>query len=99
VSEPPQRSTRFEFIDLLRGWSVFVMIETHVFNAILLPELKDQTPFKILTFINGLVAPSFLFCAGMALAVTLQRKWDVYTNLQRPLWRYLFRRSLFRCSS
>jgi uncharacterized membrane protein len=91
VSDTPLKTSRFEFIDLLRGWSVFVMIETHVFNAILRPELKDQDPFKVLTFINGLVAPSFLFCAGMAMAVTLQRKWDVYANFERPLWRYLVR--------
>ncbi|HMD13095.1 MAG TPA: heparan-alpha-glucosaminide N-acetyltransferase domain-containing protein, partial [Bacteroidota bacterium] len=66
----PQTSSRLEFIDLLRGWAVFVMIETHVFNALLLPQLKEETFFKILTFVNGLVAPSFLFCAGLALAIT-----------------------------
>ena len=84
-------TSRFEFIDLLRGWAVFVMIETHVVNAILLPELKEQPLFKALTFINGLVAPSFLFCAGMALALTLQRKWADYVNMKQPLGRYLIR--------
>ncbi len=67
------------------------MIETHVFNALLIPEVRKQTFFVILTFINGLVAPSFTFCAGFALAITLQRKWDDYINLQYPFWRYLLR--------
>ena len=95
TSVPPATVTRslarFEFIDLLRGWAVFVMIETHVFNALLTKELKDGGVFKILTFVNGLVAPAFLFCAGLALAVVLRRKWDDYIFLRKPFWRYLFR--------
>ena len=67
------------------------MIETHIVNALLRPDLKDQTFFKILTFINGLVAPSFLFCAGFALAITLRRKWSDYISLRYPFWRYIVR--------
>jgi len=46
------------------------MIETHVLNATLDSRLKLEIPFKILTFVNGLVAPSFLFCAGFAFAIS-----------------------------
>ena len=67
------------------------MIETHVVNALLEKSLKDETFFKVLTFVNGLVAPSFLFCAGFALAITLQRKWADFTQLKYPLWRYIVR--------
>jgi len=67
------------------------MIETHVVNALLRPDLKDEVFFKVLTFINGLVAPSFLFCAGFALAIIFQRKWEDYMSLRKPLWRYLYR--------
>jgi len=93
LSSDQQTTTRARlyFIDLLRGWAVFVMIETHVLNALLLPPLKDQSLFKIITFINGLVAPAFLFCAGLALAITFQRKWNDFINLKAPLWKYLFR--------
>jgi uncharacterized membrane protein len=76
---------------LLRGWAVIIMIETHVVNALLLPSLRDQTPFTYLTFFNGLVAPSFLFCAGFAFAITLQKKWNDYTNLSKPFWLYVKR--------
>ncbi|MBI5476821.1 MAG: DUF1624 domain-containing protein [Ignavibacteriales bacterium] len=84
-------SSRFHFVDILRGWAVFVMIETHVVNALLLPEIKNGTNFKILTFINGLVAPSFLFCAGFALAISLSRKWNQYVYLENPFWKYIQR--------
>lgn len=67
------------------------MIETHVVNALLRPELKSQPFFSILTFANGLVAPSFLFCAGVALAITLHKRWNEYIMLRKTFWRYLVR--------
>ncbi|TLY28576.1 MAG: DUF1624 domain-containing protein [Ignavibacteria bacterium] len=70
---------------------MLVMIETHVVNALLFASLKDETPFKVLTFVNGLVAPSFLFCAGFGLAISLRRRWAEFVGFGKPLWRYLFR--------
>jgi hypothetical protein len=67
------------------------MIETHVMNALLLPAVKLETPFKILTFVNGLVAPSFLFCAGLAFAVSFHRKWSEYVSAGKTFWRYAVR--------
>lgn len=67
------------------------MIETHIVNALLRSDLKELGAFKVLTFLNGLVAPAFLFCAGAALAITLQRRWDDYVNLRAPFRRYLTR--------
>jgi len=32
---------RLAFIDLLRGWALIVMIEVHVFNAFIMPALKN----------------------------------------------------------
>ncbi|MBI4810625.1 MAG: DUF1624 domain-containing protein [Ignavibacteriales bacterium] len=90
---PPQSqsSQRFQFIDLLRGWAVFVMIETHIVNALLRSDVREYASFKVLTFFNGLVAPSFLFCAGVGLAITLYRKWQSYINFRRSLWNYVIR--------
>jgi uncharacterized membrane protein len=84
-------SSRFLFIDLLRGWAVFIMIETHVVNALLQVPLKERPTFAVLTFINGLVAPSFLFCAGFASAITLHCNWKAFVGLTRTLWRYILR--------
>ncbi len=67
------------------------MIETHIVNALLRPDLKEQAAFKVLTFVNGLVAPGFLFCAGFALAITLHRRWNDYVMMRQVFRRYLMR--------
>jgi len=67
------------------------MIETHIVNALLRSDIKELTSFKILTFFNGLVAPSFLLCAGLGFAISLNRKWDEYVHFKKAMWRYLLR--------
>jgi len=86
---PP--SKRLAFIDLLRGWAVIVMIETHVVNATIAPEAAQGSLFQVLMFLNGMVAPSFLFASGMAYAVTTRRKLASYLSLGAPLFRQLWR--------
>ncbi len=61
---PPGRRERLVWIDLFRGAAVLVMIETHVVNTFLLSILRDWNWFSVLNYVNGLVAPSFLFIAG-----------------------------------
>jgi uncharacterized membrane protein len=80
-----------EFIDLLRGWAVIVMIETHVVNATLLPSMMASAPFQVLKFIDGLVAPSFLFASGLAYAITTRRKVHDYLSFGPPLFKQLRR--------
>lgn len=70
------------------------MIETHVLNALLAPALKERWLFPILTFVNGLVAPAFLFCAGFALAISLTRKWTLFVRFSPQSLTYI-RRLLF----
>jgi uncharacterized membrane protein len=85
---------RFYFIDQFRGWAVLLMIETHVLNAFLNVTLRSSLSYKTLDFVNGLVAPAFLFIAGFAFAIVALRKWDDYLRLGRPFWQQ-FRRYLF----
>jgi uncharacterized membrane protein len=73
---PEARAQRFPFIDALRGLAVVFMIETHTVNALLEPSLRRGTFFTALTYVNGLVAPAFLFCAGLGFAIFLSRKND-----------------------
>lgn len=40
------------------------MIETHVMNTFLATAVREEGWFAVLNYINGLVAPSFLFIAG-----------------------------------
>jgi len=50
------------------------MIETHTVNALLLPREGGGLLRAALTFVNGLVAPAFLFCAGLGFAISLSRR-------------------------
>ena len=82
---------RIDFIDLLRGWAVLVMIETHVVNATLSAGHFSGPVFQYLKFVNGLVAPSFLFASGLAYAVTTERKAQEYLTFGKPLFKQLWR--------
>lgn len=59
-------SKRCDWIDQLRGWAVIVMIEVHVVNVYL---MKGMIP-GWLNYVNGLVAPSFILCAGYSLVLS-----------------------------
>jgi uncharacterized membrane protein len=85
---------RLVFIDLLRGWATIVMIEVHVFNAFLLAEIKSAPWFGWMNFVNGLVAPSFLFVAGFVFVVASDRKLEEFRTYGKAFWRQLSRISL-----
>lgn len=48
----------------MRGLAMVVMIEVHVVNALIMPAYRNLPWFALVDFINGLVAPSFLFVTG-----------------------------------
>lgn len=82
-----EEKKRFYFIDQFRGWAVLFMVETHVLNAFLHAELRSSLAYKALDFVNGLVAPAFLFIAGFSFAIVVMRKWDDVLHLGRPFWK------------
>jgi uncharacterized membrane protein len=86
-----QQKRRYIYIDLLRGWAVLVMIEVHVVNAFLLPEIRQEGWFTVLNFINGLVAPAFLFVSGYSFVIVAQRKWNDYLNRTPVFWKQIGR--------
>ena len=94
----PQRGPRrYGFVDLLRGLALVVMIETHVMNAYLPMALKRGSPFFFwLSFINGLVAPTFLFAAGFSVVLQGNSQWDNWIHLRIPFWKQM-RRLGFIC--
>jgi uncharacterized membrane protein len=65
-------SQRIRAFDWLRGLAVLVMIQTHSL-VLLRPELRAGSFYAGLQWIDGLVAPSFIFAAGFALALTQVR--------------------------
>jgi uncharacterized membrane protein len=87
----PTRASRLVFIDWLRGFSILFMIETHVFNSLLKPFLKEEGWFHLLNFFNGLVAPSFLFVSGWAFVVASTRKLEDLHKFGPAFWQQLKR--------
>ena len=85
------RSSRLVFIDLLRGFAILAMIETHVFNAFLDTANRSKAWFDQLNYCNGLVAPSFLFVSGWVFIVASRRKVNDFRNFgpafRKQLWR------------
>ncbi len=75
------------FIDLLRGLVLLIMIEVHVFNSLLIPAIKETSGYSYLNFINGLVAPSFLFVSGLVFVLSLQKSVDELRKFGRVFWK------------
>jgi uncharacterized membrane protein len=77
-------SSRIETIDWLKGIACLVMAQTH--SLILLkPQLRTGTFYKYLERIDGLVAPAFIFSAGFALVLTLQRAHEKNTVKEQTI--------------
>ncbi len=85
---------RLGYIDQFRGLATLFMIETHVMNALLLGSVLAGAAFKYVDFVNGLVAPSFLFVAGFSFTLALSRKGLAYRRFSPELLKHL-RRLLF----
>ncbi|MBX7150926.1 DUF1624 domain-containing protein [bacterium] len=82
---------RLLFIDIFRGWAVLAMIETHVVNAWMDAGLRHSEWFPYLNLVNGFVAPSFLFIAGVSFAIVCRTKWDDMTHLTPTLGKQMRR--------
>lgn len=77
---------KFFYLDLLRGLAMVIMVEVHVFNTFLRPEIRKESWFSALNFINGMVAPSFIFIAGFAFILSTGKKAEELGNFG-PLFR------------
>ncbi len=80
---------RYQWLDYLRGIAALWMIEVHVVDIALAPVWQQSWWFPWLSLTHGFVAVTFLFCAGGAFAITLERKFDAYRRFAAPLWKYL----------
>src|SRR5512137_2256527 len=87
IRPPGTPAARYGFIDLLRGFALVVMIETHVINAYLPAASRHSWFFFWLTFFNGLVAPTFLFASGFSLMLQGRRNWEDWLHFRPPFWK------------
>jgi len=67
-----QGGGRIRAFDWLRGIAVLVMIQTHSLG-LLRPELRSGPLWTRLQWVDGLVAPAFIFSAGFSLALVQVR--------------------------
>ncbi|RFC48754.1 MAG: putative membrane protein [Verrucomicrobia bacterium] len=72
IQTRPEAVSRLSWVDVFRGAAVVFMIETHVANTFLRSDLRETDWFTALTYLNGLVAPSFLFIAGYVQGIAWQ---------------------------
>ena len=77
---------RCDWVDQLRGWAILVMIEVHCVNVWLQLSLRPEW----LNYLNGLVAPSFLTCAGFSLVLSTFRADGTLRPFNESFKRYLF---------
>ena len=88
----PAKAPRYGFIDLLRGFALVVMVETHVMNAYLPLALKKGSEFFFwLAFTNGLVAPTFLFATGFSIVLQANNQWENWLHFRPSFWRQMRR--------
>jgi uncharacterized membrane protein len=74
------QGSRILAFDWLRGIAVVVMIQTHALT-LLRPDLRTGALWQRLQWIDGLVAPAFIFSAGFSLALV-----QVRGAAQGPRW-------------
>jgi len=82
---------RLDFIDLHKGIVLLIMIEVHVFNSLLLTGIKDASWFSVINFINGLVAPSFIFVSGFAFSLSNSQKIAELKKFRKTFGKYISR--------
>jgi len=61
-------------IDWMRGIAVLCMIEHHTFDAFLRTDLHGSSADRVFRYIGGLAAPAFLFLAGLAMALAMEKR-------------------------
>jgi len=83
--------SRLLALDWLRGIAVLVMVECHVFNAVLAPGYREAGWFVFLNWLNGFVAPAFLMVSGGVIGINLQKRWQDVLTFGKG-WSRLWRR-------
>ncbi len=78
---------RLSFIDLMRGMAMLVMIEVHVVNSMMDTSLRSTGWFQAVNFINGMVAPSFIFISGFSFMLAAQVKLELFRQYKYDFWK------------
>src|SRR5450432_4036453 len=66
--ETKSSSNRLEYLDWVRGLGAAVMLQGHVFQSYLKPEVEEGGPYLLSQFLGGMPPALFLFLTGVTLA-------------------------------
>lgn len=82
---------RYYFIDLFRLIAVFLMVQGHVFRALISWDLTKSLFWQIHETAHKLTAPMFLFGAGMIFMVITRDRWETYMRFDTRTWKRIRR--------
>jgi uncharacterized membrane protein len=71
---PPQAKQRLTHIDWMRGFACLLMFQTHCYDSWLSPSARSGSFYRWSQLGGTLPAPLFLFLAGVAVALVIDRK-------------------------
>jgi acyltransferase len=77
---------RYNYIDILKTYAVFMMIIGHTLDAVLAPAVKTWPAYRIFIVFRGLTSASFFIASGSGLFFAFQSKRDA------PWFRLLIQR-------
>jgi len=71
-------SGRLQYLDLIRGFFILVMIEGHTLRLFLSPEVKSSPFYQFQDLIHNLTGPVFLFASGAAYVYSTRTGWELF---------------------
>jgi len=86
--------TRLNYIDLMRGLVMLIMIQVHVVNSMMDPVIRSAPWFRVIIYINGLVAPAFIFISGFAFMLASDSKLEKFRTYRYDFWKQIGRITL-----
>src|SRR5437016_1836207 len=86
-------SRRLEFLDVIRGVFILIMIEGHTLRALLDPSAQTGAIYRAQDLVHNMTGPVFLFASGGAFVYSTRGHWDEYRRwgprLRERLGRWL----------
>lgn len=85
------QSQRVQFLDVMRGVAVAVMVMGHSIDSVLSVGVRASEAFRLYDAVRGFTAPIFLFVAGYAFSIVTERRWESFHALRAPAGRRLLK--------
>ena len=84
-------SQRIQFLDIMRGIAVVVMVMGHSIDSVLSLDARSTDAFRLYDAVRGFTAPIFLFVSGFVFTIATERRWIECRSWSQPLRSRLLR--------